>query len=117
MAYSIIVWLINAGDQAHLDEAVRPTADPNRDGSPGAASGVNVPPVFNRFVYGLYQGEAEADAALRAIAQHLEANRPLIVPMRGNQKFLVPAARIHYVACAEAIRPKDDPDIADANRM
>lgn len=107
MPYSIIVWLVNASHETQQDEERLHTATINRSESPGAASGVNVPPVFNRLVYGLYEDQEDADAALSSIATSLQQNAPLQITVRGDQKFLVPASRVHYVVCAEVVRPKD----------
>lgn len=117
MPYSIIVWLVNAVDQTQPDEAFLHTSDVNRNESPGAASGINVPPVISRFVYGLFDTWEQAETELLGIATNLQQNAPIQIKLRGNQQFLIPAARVHYVACAEAVRPKDDPEVAGANRM
>ena len=47
MAYSVMVWLVDPGEQAHQREAMRRTTT-GRSQAPGAASGVNEPPAFTR---------------------------------------------------------------------
>ena len=43
MAYSVMVWLVAPGEQAHQSEAMQRTTT-GRSLAPGAASGVNEPP-------------------------------------------------------------------------
>lgn len=104
MPYSIMVWLVDPGDQRNQDEALAVSAD--RERAPGASSGVNMPLAFTRLLFGLYEGRQQADSALVEIANHLERNAPLRV-VRNDQIFIVPASRVHYVVCAEVERPKD----------
>ena len=49
MAFSVMVWLVDPGEQAHQEEARRRTTT-GRALAPGAASGVNEPPAFTRMV-------------------------------------------------------------------
>jgi hypothetical protein len=41
MAYSVIVWLVNPGPQAHEEQETE-WATAGRDEAPGAATGVNI---------------------------------------------------------------------------
>jgi hypothetical protein len=43
MAFSVMVWLVEPGEQAHQEEAMQRTTT-GRANAPGAASGVNEPP-------------------------------------------------------------------------
>jgi hypothetical protein len=105
MAYSVMVWLVDPGEQAHQEEELARSAD--RIQNPGAASGVNEPPAFTRLVYGVYEDSGEAENALGEISENLQHNRPLRLDMHGNRSFLVPANRVHYVVCDEVTRPRD----------
>jgi hypothetical protein len=105
MAYSVMVWLVNPGEQAHQEEEIARSAD--RVQNPGAASGVNEPPAFTRLVYGVYEDAQEAEHALGEISDNLQQNQPLRLEMHGNRIFLVPANRVHYVVCDEVVRPRD----------
>jgi hypothetical protein len=105
MAYSVMVWLVNPGEQAHEEEEIAQSAD--RVQNPGAASGVNEPPAFTRLVYGVYEDSQEAERALVEISSNLQSNEPLRFEMHGNRIFLVPANRVHYVVCDEVTRPRD----------
>ena len=105
MAYSVMVWLVNPGEQAHEEEELARSAD--RVQNPGAASGVNEPPAFTRLIYGLYEDSQEAEGVLGEITEHLQENRPLRLEMHGNRIFVVPAQRVHYVVCSEVERPRD----------
>jgi hypothetical protein len=105
MAYSVMVWLVNPGEQSHQEEELAQSAD--RAQNPGAASGVNEPPAFTRLVYGVYEDTQEAEGALRDISDNLQRNQPLRFEMHGHRIFLVPANRVHYVVCAEVVRPRD----------
>jgi hypothetical protein len=105
MAYSVMVWLVNPGEQAHQEEELAQSAD--RVQNPGAASGVNEPPAVTRLVYGVYEDPQKAEHALGEISENLQHNRPLRFDMHGNRSFLVPANRVHYVICDEVVRPKD----------
>jgi hypothetical protein len=109
LAYSIMVWLVDPGEQAHQAEAVERTTT-GRDRAPGAASGVNEPPAFTRIVYGIYDSLEEAKEALSEISNTMRQNEPLQIvsgPEHANRIFLIPAYRVHYVVCAEVERPKD----------
>jgi hypothetical protein len=107
MAYSVMVWLVNPGEQAYEEEDVARSIA-GRDEAPGAATGVNMPPAFTRMVYGVYEGQDEAEQALGDIAVTLQQNAPLRMTMHGNRVFLVPASRVHYVVCDEVQRPVDE---------
>jgi len=78
-----------------------------RESAPGAASGVNTGYAVPRIVYGVYEGQDEADGALTEISSQLQQNAPLRIPQHGNMVFLVPADRVHYVVCDEVERPMD----------
>ena len=109
MAYSVMVWLVDPGEQAHQREAMQRTTT-GRSQAPGAASGVNEPPAFTRMVYGVYESLDEAKKALSEISNKLRQNEPLEVisgPEHANRIFLIPASRVHYVVCDEAERPID----------
>ena len=109
MAYSVMVWLISPGEQAHQEEASQRTTT-GRDKAPGAASGVNEPPAFTRMVYGVYESLDEAKKALSEISNKLRQNEPLEItsgPEHANRIFLIPAYRVHYVVCDEVERPMD----------
>jgi hypothetical protein len=109
VAYSVMVWLVDPGEQAHHREAVQCTTT-GRSQAPGAASGVNEPPAFTRMVYGVYESLDEAKQALAEISNKLQENEPLEItsgPEHANRIFLIPAYRVHYVVCAEVERPRD----------
>lgn len=105
MPYSVMIWLVNAGEQKYETETVRRISRRRQD--TGTSSGVNVPPAFTRLSYGLYDSYAEADRALSEIAENLRTNTPLQITRKENRTFLVPAGRVHYVVCEEVTRPKD----------
>jgi hypothetical protein len=106
VAYSVMVWLVDPGEQAYQDEDVqRSTAE--REKAPGSATGVNMPPAFTRMVYGVYEDQGEAEQALGDISVTLQQNAPLRITMHGNRTFLLPASRVHYVVCDEVERAKD----------
>ena len=111
MAYSVLVWLVDPGEQAHQEEAMQRTTT-GRANAPGAASGVNEPPAFTRMVYGVYESLEEAKEALSEISNTLRENEPLQItsgPEHADRIFLIPAYRVHYVVCAYVERPMDDP--------
>ena len=109
MAYSVMVWLVNPGEQAHQEQAMQRTTG-SRAQAPGAASGVNEPPAFTRMVYGVYEDEDEAEQALGDISLTLRQNAPLRITSgaeHANRIFLIPAYRVHYVVCEYVERPMD----------
>jgi hypothetical protein len=106
MAYSVMVWLVNPGEQTYEEDEVA-RASVGRDEAPGAATGVNMGPAFTRMVYGVYESQDEAEQALGDITVTLQQNAPLRMSMRGDRVFLVPANRVHYVVCDEVSRPMD----------
>ena len=109
MAHSVMVWLVDPGEQAHQEEARQRTTT-GRAQAPGAASGVNEPPAFTRMVYGIYESLDEARKALSEISNKLQQNEPLEItsgPEHANRIFLIPAYRVHYVVCDEVERPMD----------
>jgi hypothetical protein len=109
VAYSVMVWLVDPGEQAHQAGAVRRTTT-GRSQAPGAASGVNEPPAFTRMVYGVYESPDEAKNALSEISNKLRENEPLEITSaveHANRTFLIPAYRVHYVVCDEVERPMD----------
>ena len=110
MAYSVMVWLVDPGEQAHQGAAMQRTTT-GRSQAPGAASGVNEPPASTRMVYGVYESLDEAKKALSEISNKLRENEPLEITSgveHANRIFLIPAYRIHYVVCAEVERPMDE---------
>ena len=109
MAYSVMVWLVDPGEQAHQPEAMQRTTT-GRSQAPGAASGVNEPPAFTRMLNGVYESLDGAKEALSEISNKLRENEPLEVTSgveHANRIFLIPAYRIHYVVCDEVERPMD----------
>lgn len=106
MAYSVMVWLVNPGEQTYEEDEVA-RASVGRDEAPGAATGVNMGPAFTRMVYGVYESQDEAEQALGDITVTLQQNAPLRMSMHGGRVFLVPANRVHYVVCDEVSRPMD----------
>jgi hypothetical protein len=109
LAYSVMVGLVDPGDQAHQEEAMQRTTT-GRAQAPGAATGVNEPPAFTRMVYGGYESLDEAKTALSEISSKLRQNEPLEItsaPEHANRIFLIPAYRVHYVICDEVERPMD----------
>jgi hypothetical protein len=109
VAYSVMVWLVDPGEQAHQEQAMQRTTT-GRVHAPGAASGVNEPPAFTRMVYGVYEGLDEAKRSLSEISNKLRENEPLEItsgPEHANRIFLIPAYRVHYVVCDEVERPMD----------
>jgi hypothetical protein len=106
MAYSVMVWLVNSGHQAHEEEETE-WAIAGRDEAPGAAVGVNIGQAFTRMFYGLYETQQEADEALDDISSTLQQNAPLRLTSQADRVFLVPSGRVHYVVCEEVERPID----------
>jgi hypothetical protein len=109
VAYSVMVWLVDPGEQAHQEEAMHRTTS-GRAQAPGAASGVNEPPAFTRMVYGVYESLDEAKTALSEISKKLRENEPLEIISgveHANRIFLIPAYRVHYVVCDDVERPVD----------
>src|SRR5918993_4543503 len=110
VAYSVMLWLVAPGEQAHQSEAMQRTTT-GRSQAPGAASGVNEPPAFSRMVYGVYESLDEAEKALSEISNKLRENEPLEItsaPEHANRIFLIPAYRVHYVVCDDVQRPMDN---------
>ena len=109
MAYSVMIWLVDPGEQAHQAQAVRRTTT-GRSQAPGAASGVNEPPAFTRMAYGIYESLDEAKHALSEISSKLGENEPLEITSaveHANRTFLIPAYRVHYVVSEEIERLRD----------
>jgi hypothetical protein len=109
VAYSVMVWLVDPGEQAHQEEAMQRTTT-GRSQAPGAASGVNEPPAFTRMVYGVYESLDEANKALSEISDKLRENEPLEITSgaeHANRTFLIPVHRVHYVVCEGVERPMD----------
>jgi hypothetical protein len=109
VAHSVMVWLVNPGEQVYQEEALQRTTT-GRAQAPGAASGGNEPPAFTRIVYGVYESLDEAKKALSEISNKLRQNEPLEItsgPEHANRTFLIPACRVHYVVCDEVERPID----------
>jgi hypothetical protein len=110
VAYSVMIWLVNPGEQAYEAEEVAISTE-RREHAPGAATGVNISPAFTRMLYGLYESQEQAEEALGGISNALQLNAPLRVtssPEHANRVFLIPANRVHYVVCDEVARPKDE---------
>ena len=109
MAYSVMVWLVDPGEQAHQQHAIQRTTT-GRSKAPGAASGVNEPPAFTRIVFGVYEDQDEAEQALGDISRTLQQNAPLRITSgaeHANRTLLIPANRVHYVVCEYVERPTD----------
>jgi hypothetical protein len=109
MAYSVMVWLVDPGEQAHQEGALQRTTT-GRAKAPGAASGVNEPPAFTRMVYGVYESLDEAKGGLSEVSNALRENEPLQItsgPQHAGRIFLIPAHRVHYVVCDHVERPMD----------
>jgi hypothetical protein len=109
VAYSVMVWLVNPGEQAHQEVAMQRTTT-GRAQAPGAASGVNEPPASTRMLYGVYESLDEAKNALSEISNKLRHKEPLEItsgPEHANRIFLIPAYRVHYVVCDYVERPMD----------
>jgi hypothetical protein len=109
VAFSVMIWLVDPGEQAHQAKAVQRTTT-GRTQAPGAASGVNEPPAFTRMVYGVYESLNEAKKALSEISNKLRENEPLEIISgveHANRIFLIPAYRVHYVVCDDVERPRD----------
>ena len=105
MAYSVMVWLVNPGEypQQELEE----TRAADNEGASGAATGSNIGYALPRMVYGVYEGQEEAEQALYEISNTLQSNKPLRISAQANRVWLIPADRVHYVVCEEVERPKD----------
>src|SRR5919202_3377441 len=94
MAYSIMVWLVDPGEQAHQQQAMQRTTTTRRANAPGAESGVNEPPAFTRMLYGVYESLEEAKEALSEISNALRGNEPL----QSGRELSWPLARVHQRA-------------------
>lgn len=116
MPYTTIVWLTNAANINFEDEHELRQINESHPGG-GANSGVTIPPLLNRFLYGLYDTEGEAQAALQEISGSLQQNTPLQITQRSGEVFLVPASSVHYVVCAEVSRPKDQNDTSEGGAI
>jgi hypothetical protein len=109
VAHSVMVWLVDPGEQSHQGAAMQRTTT-GRSQAPGAASGVNEPPAFTRMVYGVYESLDVAKKALSEISNRLRENEPLEITSgieHANRIVLIPAHRVHYIVCAEVERPMD----------
>lgn len=106
MAYSVMVWMVDPGMQVDEIESAE-IAYEERDRAPGASTGINMPPAHTRMVYGVYEQEGDAENALTEISDNLQQNAPLRLNQEGGVTFLIPADRVHYVACSYVERPKD----------
>jgi hypothetical protein len=105
MAFSIMLWLVNPGEQMFEQAALELTRGDHR--APGADQGINEPPAVTRLVYGVFENFVDAKLALEKIEKRLNKNRPISIELHGGATFLVPAARVHYAVLTEAMRPKD----------
>lgn len=106
MAYSVMIWLVNPGEHPQQEEEEVRLTD-GRESAPGAHSGVNMGYAIPRMVYGVYESQDEAEGALKEISNNLQQNSPLRINAASHRQFLIPADRVHYVACEEVTRPKD----------
>ena len=107
MAYSVMIWLVNPGEHPQQEEEQVRLTD-GRESASGAASGVNIGFAIPRMVYGVYESQDEAEGALKEISNNLQQNAPLRINTQSHRIFLIPAERVHYVACEEVTRPKDE---------
>lgn len=101
MPYSIMVWLVDPGEDLHdLGHQER------RENLPGAASGFTAPPTARCLSYGLFENEIDLEEALMQVGESLRRNSPLRIS-HGSRTFIVPASRVHYVVCDQVHRPVD----------
>ena len=108
MAYSVMVWLVHPGVHPQQEEEQVRLTD-GRESAPGAQSGVNMGYSVPRMVYGVYESQDDAEGALKEISESLRQNMPLRVDASSSHRsFLIPADRVHYVACQDVNRPKDE---------
>lgn len=96
MSYTVMLWLVNPGEQFREGDAVAHSSGEARERHPGAKSGVNEPPAFTRLVYGAFDRAEDAEAVLEQIERCLTESRPLRLEMPTGRVFLIPAARVHY---------------------
>lgn len=108
MPYSVMIWLVDPGDDAKEDRPGEGDA-PERPRPPGASGGFTARPRSTCLSYGLFENEIDVDEALTVISECLRRNAPLRVT-HGHRTFLVPAGRVHYVVCDEVTRPRDQHD-------
>lgn len=106
MAYTIMLWLIQPGSQAHEPEAMQ-MLDKHNSLFPDAYA--NKPPATH-LIYGVYQDSKDARRALEKITDHLEEQDPIEVELEEGTIFLIPASRIHYVVMSEIEGPKEKED-------
>lgn len=106
MAYSVMVWLVNPGEYPQ-QEREEEWAAAGRDKAPGASTGSNIGHALPRMVYGVYEEQGEAEAALEEISTRLQQNAPLRISAQASRQWLLPADRVHYVVCEYVERPKD----------
>jgi hypothetical protein len=116
MPYTVMVWLTNSVDLTLDKEDEFRSMDQERRPA-GGNSGVTIPPVLNRFLYNMYEDQPQAESALQEISGQLQQNAPLRITQRSGEIFLVPASRVHYVACAEVSRPKDEPNTQEGGAV
>jgi len=107
MAYSVMVWLVNPGEHPQQEEEQVRVTD-GGESAPGAHTGANMGLALPRMVYGVYDSEGEAEGALKEISNNLQQNIPLRIDAHSHRIFLIPADRVHYVACEEVTRPQDE---------
>jgi hypothetical protein len=101
MPYSIMVWLVDPGEELHdLGH------QEDRRHVPGAASGFTAPPPARCLSYGLFANEIDLEEALLQIGESLRRGSPLRIS-HGSRTFIIPVARIHYVVCDQVTRPVD----------
>jgi hypothetical protein len=108
MAYTVMLWLVNPGPQAHEAEAIE-MLDKHRSLYPGAQGGVNEPPAATRLVYGVYGDKKDAEKALESISRLLSKKHPIRIDLNGGNVFLVPASRVHYAVMGTMVKPSQKP--------
>lgn len=110
MPYSVLIWLNDGGLPTSGADATEMTGglleDQQRRGA-GLASGVLSDPPLDRLVYGFYEEQEEADAALELLASTLREQGPIRVSRRDDRHFLIPTASVRYVAYECVERPCD----------
>lgn len=112
MPYSILVWMNDRSDGRDLvptgAELGKDRAEASSSARPaGAAAGVLADPPAEKLVYGFYENEGDAEAALELISATLREQAPLRIARRKDRSFVIPSTSIRYVVCEEVSRPVD----------